>query len=394
MKHQILENFEEKFYFKTSHLFWHLLSGLGGLALLAGALIFLWGLTPSMKPEVKKPAYPAPIQVSAGEIKQQITPATRSSEITAQATNYSISAKREEQLSAAAPADSTMRAYMASYDSLKILLPPAKFRWQTVGHWEQTWWERKWVVDVYGIDDRLQSAYEKANAKNPIAAKQLLDVYLGLLALFPVDQRMTVLRAAIDFSRDDVATSAHHVSLLRAAAANFSTNNADFVETFSTFGKKNPRDGRRFIEHANAVLPKFDSLARPATLKTLTNSYYNYFNDISKQEEATNLFVGMLNEFEPAQQAKVLAEYYELYRDRNYAREQEITGIEAQYQNELNEAEAAVAAKQAKKAAWRALGWKIAAGSFVTVAFLALFLVLLSIQRNIKMMREVAMANK
>jgi len=50
MKSQILENFEEKFYFKTSHLFWHLLSGLGGLALLGGVLVFLWGLTPSMKP--------------------------------------------------------------------------------------------------------------------------------------------------------------------------------------------------------------------------------------------------------------------------------------------------------------------------------------------------------
>ncbi len=387
MKSQLLENFEEKFYFKTSHLFWHLLSGLGGLALLAGVFAFLWGLTPSMKSEVKRPTYPAPIQVNAAEIKQQMAPAPAASD--ARATNY-----REETPAASAPADSTMRAYLASYDGLKILLPPAKFRWQTVGHWEQTWWERKWVVDVYGIDDRLQSAYEKANAKNPIAAKQLLDAYLALLAPFPVDQRMQVFRAAADFSKDDVATSVDNISLLRAAVKNFSTSNADFIETLAAFGKKNPRDGRRFIEYANNILPKFDALSRPAALKTLTNSYYNYFNDVAKQEEATNLFLPILAEFESGQQAKALGEYYQLYRNRNYAREQEITALDAQYQSELNEAEATLAAKRAQKAALRAWSWKVAAGSFITVAFLALFLVLLSIQRNIKMMREAALAVK
>lgn len=391
MKSQLLENFEEKFYFKTSHLFWHLLSGLGGLALLGGVFIFLWGLTPSMKPDVKKPAYPAPIQVSAGEIKQQLAPAVRANEVTAQTTNNSPPAKRE---ATSTPTDSTMRAYLASYDSLKTLLPPAKFRWQTVGHWEQTWWERKWVVDALGIDDRLQSAYEKANARNPVAATQLLNAYCALLALFPVEQRLQVFRGAVEFTKDDLATSLQNISLLRETVKNFSTGNADFIETLAAFGKKNPRDGRRFIEYANTILPKFDAFARPATLKTLVNSYYNYFNDIAKQEEATNLFVPMLAEFESGQQAKALGEYYQLYRDRNYAREQEIAALESQYQGELNAAEMVVAEKRAKKSTLRAWSWKIMAGSFITVAFLALFLVLLSIQRNIKMMREVAVANK
>jgi len=393
MKHQILENFEEKFYFKTSHLFWHLLSGLGGLALLGGVLVFLWGLTPSMKPEVKKPAYPTPIQVSVVEIKQQITPPAVS-DAGARPAAYSPPAAQEQRSAQAASTDSTLEAYRASYDSLKILLPPSQFRWQTVGHWEQTWLERKWVVDALGIDDRLQSAYEKTNARNPVAAKQILDAYRALLALFPVDQRLQVFRAAIELTKDDVSTSVYNVSLLRAAVKNFSTSSADFIETLAAFGKKNPRDGRRFIEYANSILPKFDELSRPSALKTLASSYYNYFNDISKQEEATNLFVGMLNEFESAQQAKALAEYYQLYRDRNYAREQEIAALESQYQGELNAAEMVVAEKRAKKATLRAWSWKIMAGSFVMVAFLALFLVLLSIQRNIKMMREVAMANK
>ena len=392
MKSQILENFEEKFYFKTSHLFWHLLSGLGGLALLGGVLVFLWGLTPSMKPDVKKPAYPAPIQVNAAEIKQQFTPPA--SEASARTTAYSPPAAQEQRSAPVASMDSTLEAYRASYDSLKILLPPAQFRWQTVGHWEQTWWEKKWVVDVYGIDDRLQSAYEKANAQNPIAAKQILDAYRALLALFPVDQRMQVLRAAMEFTKDDVSTSVYNVSLLRAAVKNFSTGNADFIETLAAFGKKNPRDGRRFIEYANEIMPKFDAFARPAALKTLANSYYTFFNDIAKQEEATNLFVAMLGEFESGQQAKALAEYYQLYRDRNHAREQEIAALESQYQSELSAAEMVVVEKRAKKSTLRAWSWKIMAGSFITVAFLALFLVLLSIQRNIKMMREAALAGK
>jgi hypothetical protein len=74
MKPNVLETFEEKFYFKTSHLIWHVFIGIAGIGLIVGILIFLWGLSPSLKPGVEKPDYPEPVQISAAEIRQIIQP--------------------------------------------------------------------------------------------------------------------------------------------------------------------------------------------------------------------------------------------------------------------------------------------------------------------------------
>lgn len=162
------------------------------------------------------------------------------------------------------------------------------------------------MVDVQDINDRLESAFQKVNTRDPVTAKQFLDSYLSLLALFAVDVRLQAFKAAIEFSKDDVPTSVYNISLLRAAVANFFTDDVDFVEALANFGKRNPREGRRFIEYANGIMPNFNAEVRRAALGTLVNSYYNYFNDIAKQEEATNLFICMLSEFVAEQQVKAL----------------------------------------------------------------------------------------
>ncbi|MDZ7360374.1 MAG: hypothetical protein ONB46_06565 [candidate division KSB1 bacterium] len=355
-----------------------------------GILIFLWGLTPSFKPGVKKAAYPEPVKVYAEEINQRILPPIEKNETTPRPSEPAPPVVSEAKPEVIMTKDTLEAAYLATIDSLKKLLPPKKFSWESTGHWEQTWWERKWVVEVLGINDRLKSAFQKVNAGDYASKKRLLEAYISLIALFPVEQRLAVLKAAIEFSKDEVSASVYNTSLLRAAVANFSTDKVDFIETLATFGRKNPRDGRPFIEYANTILPKFNPEIRRPLLATLVNSYYNYFNDISKQQEATNLFLEMLSHFEPENQVKALSEYYRLYRDKNHAREQQIQQIEYAYQSELSHAESVLAQKKAKKATYRALGWKVIGGSVIFIAFVAMFLVLLSIQRNVKMIREMA----
>ena len=138
MKSSFLEKFEEKFYFKTSHYFWHLITGLAGLALVAGVLILLWGLTPSLKPGVSKAKYPEPVAVTANEVLQQITPAKKSEQLTAKApVTLPGSASTDIVVEETTAIDSTKLAYDASLDSLKTLLPPNKFPWKSRGHWEQ-----------------------------------------------------------------------------------------------------------------------------------------------------------------------------------------------------------------------------------------------------------------
>ncbi len=388
MKRELLETFEEKFYFKTSHFFWHLVTGIAGLALIAGLGILLWGLTPSLKPNVKKVAEPAPVRVAAEEIMQRLSPPPTKPATSPSTPNYTATETAASSQAPPVSRDSTEVAFLAAIDSLKSLLPPNKFSWASSGHYERTWYETKWVVDVLGINDRLQAAYRKVNATDYATALPLLNAYISLVAMFPLDQRLKVLKAATEFTKDDVPTSVQNLALLHAAIPHFSTSDADFVEMLSTFGKKNPRDGRAFIEYANTILPKFDAAVREPLLRTLIASYYNYFNDIGRQQEATNLFMEMQNQFEPDKQVSALAEYYQLYRDKNYDREREIVQIEQTYQNELAQAEAAVVAKKAKKAGWRSLGLKVVGGSFIFISFVALFLVLLSIQRNIRQLRE------
>lgn len=388
MKLSFLEKFEEKFYFKTSHLFWHLLTGLGGLALVAGILILLWSITPSFKPGVKKPKYPEPVKVAVEEIKLKIQPPVKAKEVSTVPDTVAQPTVTEVTPPAVTATDPAEAAFNATLDTLKILLPPEKFRWDTRGHWQQDWYERKWVVDVYGINDRLRSAFNEVNAGDFTSQKQLLNAYKALLVLFPESLRFSVLKAAIEFSKTDVPTSVANVNLLKASVANFTIYNSDYIEKLATFGNKNPRDGQTFIEYVNTVMPKFKPEIRMAVLNTLINAYYNYFNLIEKQQEATDLFLTMLPNFDAKDQSTALSEYYRAYLEKNYYREREIAQLNSEYESNLNHAESVVVHKKEVKAKYRGIGLKAIGGSVVFIAFLALFLVVLSIQRNVKLLRE------
>ena len=386
MKLSFLENFEEKFYFKTSHYFWHLLTGLGGLALVVGILILLWGLTPSFKPGVKKPKYPEPVEVTAEEIKLKIQPPVKPKEVIP--TVKDTVAAIEQQPEVVEKIDPAEQAYLTAIDSMQQLLPQEKYRWESRGHWEQSWYRKKWIIDYYGISDRLKSIFKKVDAEKFASKKQLLDAYIALIALFPEDQRYSVLKSAIEYCKTDVTTSVSNIELLTASASNFNTDKSDFLNKLATFGRKNPRDGRNFIEYVNTIITKFDPEIRTSMLSTLINSYYRHFNLIEKQREATDLFLGMLDSFETADQSKALTEYYRLYVSKNYDREREVEQIESEYQSNLSHAQSVLSSKKSKKAEYRGLGLKAIGASIIFIAFVALFLVVLSSQRNVKLVRE------
>lgn len=388
MKLSFLETFEEKFYFKTSHLFWHLLTALAGLALVAGIGILLWSLTPSFKPGVKKPVYPEPVKVTAEEIKMRIAPPVRARVIAPTPVETVQPAPTEVKPAVPTTEDPAEKAYLAAMDSIRLLLPPAKFKWETRGHWEETWYERRWVVDYYGIADRLKSVFNNVNADDFKSKQQLLTAYVRLMALFPEDQRLTVFRAAIDYSKEDVPTSVSNIELLKTSVPNFNTYNSDFVADLATFGRKNPRDGRPFIEYVNSIMPKFNRDIRPLILTNMISSYYNLFNLIERQKEATDLFLAMLPSFSSEEHPKALVEFYRAFVGKNYERESQIKELERQYERKLEEAEAVLAHKKAVKSKYRLNGLKVVGGSIVFIAFLALFLVVLSIQRNVKLMRQ------
>ena len=388
MKLAFLENFEEKFYFKTSHYFWHVLTGIGGLALVVGALILLWGLTPSFKPGVKKPKYPKPVKVSIEEVQKRIQPPetkkiTQESKTTDRVkTATSKTEKTDETL-----LDKDEASYLVSLDSLKSLLPLEKFPWKSKGHWDRSYYRKKWVVDVWGRKDRLKSIYKKVNANEYKSKQQLLDSYISIVVLFPESERYTALKSVIDFSKSDVFTSVQNVELLKQAVPLFPTEKADFLKSLTTFGKKNPRDGKQFIEYVIKIAPKFDLSFREEILSTVIKSYYNYFNLIGKQEEATNLYLEIYDKFETENQANALVAYYKIFINKNKSRDQQVEMLEREYRSGQSHAESVLHRKQSKKSGYRLLGLEVVGGSIVFIAFVALFLVLLSIQRNVRELR-------
>lgn len=399
MKQQILEQVEEKFYFKTSRFFWHLLVGIGGLALFGGLLVYLWGMTPSTKPGVTKPLYPPPVAVTPDEIMQRLAPRVEVAQVTPPALETPPATPVPP---AAQPpqVDTLAIAYQAAMDSLRKLLPETRFAWdsqhryQERGWYDGRWYEGGWQTVVVGISDKLQNAFAQANANDLASQTKLLQAFAELVAQVGEPLRMEALESGMAICKNDVVTSITGVKLLNAAVPHYTAYDVSHLAQLADFSQRNPRDGLAFIEYANTIIPKFDTKQREAALKTLIRSYYRNFDNIAKQREATDLFLGMLASFPVENQVSALNEFHQLFMQKNQERTQVIQMMDREYQSKLSEAEEVLAAKKARKAALRSIAWKVASGSVVLIAFIALFLVLLSIQRNLRQMREEALLSK
>lgn len=392
MKSNFLETFEEKFYFKTSHLIWHVFIGIAGIGLIAGILIFLWGLSPSLKPGVEKPEYPEPVEISAAEIRQIIQPPPPVTAPTVQPLRASAGAAPEKP-PVAAPArtqgiSQAEIVYLKTVDSLKILLPPEKYAWQSRGHWERGWYENRWVIDEYGIKDRLDHAFQAIQAGDYDQKTRLVSQYLRLIGRFGLEKRLPSFRAALEVTLENPGTTRTTLDLLMNAADSFKVETSDYVKELATFSVRNPRDGHPFLRYVSQIIPKFEAEFRPAILSLMIRFYDRRFEVIDRQKEATELFLPMLSQFKGKEQVQALDEYYQLFLDRNESRAWEIRKLEENYAQSVLEAENVLATKKQAKAEFRSLAWKIIAGSLLVIALVALFLVLFSIQRNIRMLRE------
>ncbi|MDZ7268369.1 MAG: hypothetical protein ONB48_11615 [candidate division KSB1 bacterium] len=273
MKQQILEQVEEKFYFKTSRFFWHLLVGISGLALLGGLLVYLWGMTPSTKSSVTKPLYPPPTAVTADEIMQRLAPRVEVAQVTPPAPETPPATPVPP---AAQPpqADTLAIAYQAAMDSLRQLLPETRFAWdsqrryQERGWYDGRWYEGGWETVVVGISDKLQNALAQANANDLASQTKLLQAFAELVAQVGEPLRMEALESGMAICKNDVVTSITGVKLLNAAVPHYTAYDVSHLAQLADFSQRNPRDGFAFIEYANTIIPKFDTKQREAALKT------------------------------------------------------------------------------------------------------------------------------
>lgn len=403
MKSKFLESLEERLVFKTSHIFFHILVGVALLIIIGSVFILLWGITPSFKPVVDKKAYPPVAVITADEIARLLPASVSQGKATSKI--VASSARREKKLQQKAKVlppletDSTKFIFEQTIDSMKVLIPNQKYLWANKGHYEQGYYKvrgnwrngKHWVVDRYGILAKLNNTFRSVKAQSFSEKTSLLKAYIPILVRFDEKNRYRVLQNLLLASKSSVKNATKSIALLEKAVAIFPREKTSFLHKLVQFGKKNPRDGSAFIDYVIQVLPKFTKIQREKALDAMIAAYYKRYNNISRQKEATEMFMPLLSGFADKSQPAALAVFYKLYDRKNQNRRSTIEDIDRQYQYDLQKAENILLKKKMSKAGFRYKGLLGLGGGIVFIALVALILSLLSIQRNIRELKIISL---
>lgn len=173
-----------------------------------------------------------------------------------------------------------------------------------------------------------------------------------------------------------------------------------YLSTLLRFGNLNPNDGVPLIDYIAMIIDKFDTTQRENIINNLINSFYNYFNqNLTEQQEATNLFLPLVDQINAKLQPRALMQYYGLYLKKNYDRNrtivqienehrQAINNINSQYNEEKAEAKMEYFTKQQIKEKLRSKSIEGIAGGIVLIVLIGTILVFLSIQRSVRKIEE------
>lgn len=412
MKTAYFAQVENKYVFNVSLIFWHLFIALSTLVVVVSLVIFLWSIIPASQREVEKkpyPAkrqYPAPIKVDLSELqiegtKEEAPPVAPEQIQTAPDTTQ----QRVEDTKGKGDYDSAL-------NTLKTLIPPAKYSWQGSGYWTYPYGERYWTVykqEKYrqwnateaGIEDKLKAAYRRANADNYPDKKLILDGYIGVVKLLSEEKRLGALQYLIGNVANNISQNVNICQSLGKVVSKMSKEeNISYLNQLSLFGKKNPNDGSPFIDYAATIIDKFDVSKQAEIIDRLIIGYNNYFsNNLSMLKEATDLFLPLVAQIKAENQPKAIMQYYGVFRNKNYARDNSIAEIENEYQRAINEIENQynldqLAAQQEyfsakmSKAEYRLKSLAGIGGGILLVVLIAVVLVFFSIQRSVRKIEE------
>lgn len=388
MKGNLINRAEEKFVFGISRAVWRTIVFLSAIGAFLGLLLLLWALIPPFKKNIKKEAYPPIVQVQAEEILARLN---RPPESEASQKPAPSPREREPEYQ---PQDSQANSvsqvrYRNAVDSLRLLFPDSLYSWdnkyQTVTR--RNWWSsyEERVLVKRGLGDLLKNAMNSVEATDFDSAAILVDSYIQVISLFPVDKREQPFETITQFTTKSVAFTVENNKALAAAAPHFKRENSDFVRWLAIFAANNPQDGLRFIQFVTQTVDSFSIEVREEILARLYTAYYFPFRQsLDEQINVTSAFIAMRTQFTQDQQAKALEEYYSLYKEKNSDRKRVIDQIERDYQLAQAESEAKYLADKADKAEKRTNGLRGLGAGIGLIAVIAILLALLSIQRTVR----------
>ncbi len=414
MKTNYFTKVENKYVFNLSLIFWHVFIALSTLTIAISLVLFLWSAIPAVhkkvtkQPYPQKKEYPAPVKIALSdlnleEIKKEEVPAIKQEEYT----------KPEPPPEKLPVEDLTAKYEFEKYmDTLKALIPPSKYSWKGSGYWTypqgERYWKvyqkeiyRRWIITESGIEDKLNTSFNKSNTKKYPEKKMLLNGYISIVKILPEDKRLF----ALQFLMENVATNLTqnvntYQSLTNVVNELKNAENITYINLLSNFGARNPNDGVPLIEYIASIIINFDITQSSNLIKYFINAYIHFFDqNLTKQEEATNLYLPLVSQIKVEQQAKAIFQYYRLFLQKNSQREKQIDQIEYEHSREISKIESKFLADQrdsqdvfdAKKEVKEKLNdFSLVGigGGILLIVFIATFLAFLSIQRSVRKMEE------
>lgn len=409
---------EDRYVFKVSTAFWHLLIGLITLAAIAGIVVLLWSIIPPFKktvntlPYPSKPVFPAEEKVSLADL--HLDDESPKSKILLQPldTTALIIQPPKPAITEVAEYDPDKPSYDSALAQLKNLMPDDQWK---PGQWvitNQLGWDlyhsdkyRQWIASGSSIEDNLDRIYKALKAKKYAGKKRALVSITNIVKSFPHDingQPVQYISKYANSNWQDLRMFDSLCTLISTNISVFRQKPSEPVEQMVKFGFNEQYVAFDFIPFAIRTVSQFADSLKASVFSTLYYSYYNNFDrNFEVQKEATQQFNDLIPQLQRHDPALVLRKLYMVYNQKNKQRSDEIARLLANYQEQINyikidstnkayQAQIEYLQKQAKK---KELRWKsmqaIGAG-FIAIALLGTILTLLSIQRILKRMEGYA----
>jgi hypothetical protein len=413
LKTNYFSKVENKYVFNLSLIFWHLFIALSTLVVVVSLLIFIWSIIPASQKDIEKkpyPAkreYPAPIKVELNELQVAATIKEEAPPVAPEQIQTTTAAIQQSGEDIQGKGD-----YESELNTLRTLIPPSKYSWQGAGYWTYPFGERYWTfyklekyrqwnVTEPGIEDKLKFAYRISKADKYPDKKMILDGYINVVKLLPEEKRLSALQVMISNVANNISQNVNICqSLARVVSEMSKAENISYLNPLVIFGKKNLNDGPPFIDYVATVIGKFDVSKRTEIIDRLTTGYYNYFsNNLSMFKEATDLFLPLVAQIKAENQPKAIIQYYGVFRNKNYARDNSIAEIENEHQQAINKieeqykldqlaAQLEYSSDKISKSEYRLKSLAGIGGGILLIVLIAVVLVFFSIQRSVRKIEE------
>ncbi len=423
-----LDRLENHLYYRIIQVLGHLIMAVAVLALVASIFAYLWSITPTFKPNVKKGPEPAKAEYPKPELPQpeNIIERANDNEAVYKSIDFNLRLRylpKSYYENASSNDTTTLSLFIADtslqagFDELKKLIPleaDKKF-------WEGT------VVKTYvggergrklylktknpkyikyeSLGDDFVSRFNKFTEKyqfSPTEKRQLLKVLEEVLSILPQERRVKFINNkffSVPVNRIGNKNLLKFFYWAYKVAGNLKPNRAEeYFDSMYFLQVSNPSDGPEILRYYKRLEDSIPENQRKYFLAAMINRYENNYNNHWKDlKSQTDAYTSMLKDMPDDVKGIGLAAFYDLYDESLEQLQAEIRRIDQQYAEAIQaweedyktrkqQAEERYFKTKRSKENTRFWATKTAGVSLAATLVLAILLLIISAIRNVNVM--------